>query len=126
LQSEKETPQFPQRMEEINVGDRITILAREGRETAGQRTIIGRLADGRVILFSKDSPIKIKAAETVVGEVVHVKQTYIIVMPEKVMGDTVEAMIENLKNVKASGYYQHAVLASGLLYLISKELEKSE
>lgn len=120
------TPQtvYSQRLEEISNGDKITVLTREGREGPdGTKTIIGRLADGRVILFSRDSTLAVSVNDTVQGEVVHVHQNYIIVLPSKVMGDTTEALIENLKHVAQSGYYQHAVLAKGILYLMSKSME---
>ena len=127
LESEDENiPQamYAQRLEEISNGDKITVLTREGRETLdGTKTIIGRLADGRVILFSRDSTLDISPHDTVQGEVVYVHQNYIIVMPSKVMGDTMEALLENLKHVADSGYYQHAVLAKGVLWLISKIME---
>lgn len=127
MESEDENiPQatYGQRLEEISNGDKITVLTREGREgTDGTKTVIGRLADGRVILFSRDSTVDISPHDTVQGEVVHVHHNYIIVMPSKVMGDTTEALLENLKHVAESGYYQHAVLAKGVLYLISKIME---
>ena len=107
-----------QRFEEVNLDDEITVLARSGR---GQ-SIIGRLTDGRVILFPKEHKLNVKPGDTVIGKVVHISKTYVIVSPEKVMGDTMEALLENLKNVSMSGYYQHAVLAKGMLFLITKEL----
>ena len=127
LESEDENiPQAPyaQRLEEISNGDKITVLTREGREGIdGTKTVIGRLADGRVILFSRDSTLAISAHDTVQGEVVYVHHNYIIVLPSKVMGDTTEALLENLNHVARSGYYQHAVLAKALLYLLSKSME---
>lgn len=117
-------PTYGQRLEEISNGDKITVLTREGREGSdGTKTVIGRLADGRVILFSRDSTLAVTPHDTVQGEVVYVHHNYIIVMPSKVMGDTTEALLENLKHVAESGYYQHAVLAKGILYLMSKAME---
>lgn len=116
---ESESYTTMQRFEEINLHDEITVLAKTGRDNRP----IGRLADGRVILFSKDTTFKISPGETVIGEVVHISGKYLIVKPQRVLGDTTEAMLENLRNVTASGYYQHAVLAKGLLFLISKALE---
>ena len=109
------------RFEEVNINDEIMVLARKGRKDKdGNDTIIGRLADGRAILFSKDTTFDIKPGDTVIGEIVHVAARYVIVKPLRVLGDSTEALIENLKNVANSGYYQHAILAKGILYLIGK------
>jgi len=115
-----------QRIEELDIGTKLIVLAREGKEKDGEKTVIGRLADGRAIVFAKGSPMKITPGDTVMGEIVYVKRNYVIINPETVLGDTMEALIENLKNVGSSGYYQHAVLAKALLWMIKKELEKLE
>ena len=107
-----------QRFEDVNLGDELVILARRGKDDKA----IGRLADGRVILFSKESPMKVNPGDTVLGEMVHITRTYTIVMPRKVLGDTTEALILNLKNVSESGYYQHQVLAKALLHLVEKNI----
>ncbi|MHA1863159.1 MAG: hypothetical protein ACTSWA_05265 [Candidatus Thorarchaeota archaeon] len=104
-----------QKLEEINVGDKLIILTRAGRENRP----IGRLSDGRVVLISKESTMQVDIGDTVIGEVVHVTKTYVIIMPERVLGDTDEALILNLKNVITSGHYQHAVLAKALLRIFS-------
>lgn len=105
-----------QRLEEVNVDDEMTVLVREGRDGK----VIGRLADGRVILFPKETTFQINSGDTVMGKVVYVTTSYIIVEPQRVLGDTFEAMMQNLNNVADSGYYQHAVLAKGLLYVIRR------
>ncbi len=110
-----------QRFEDINLGDELVILARRGKDG----NAIGRLADGRVILFSKESTMKVNPGDTVLGEIVHVTRTYTIVMPKKVLGDTIEALILNLRNVCRSGYYQHSVLSRALLYLVTEKLDKA-
>ncbi len=108
----------PERFEDINLGDELVILARRGKDG----NAIGRLADGRVILFSKESTMKVNPGDTVLGDMVHITRTYTIVMPRKVLGDTTEALILNLKNVSESGYYQHQVLAKALLHLVEKNI----
>lgn len=108
------------RLEEICIDDEMIILVREGRDGK----VIGRLADGRVILFPKETTFKINSGDTVLGKVVHVTKTYIIVEPQRVLGDTFEAMMQNLKNVSESGYYQHAVLAKGITYIIRRMLDE--
>ncbi len=108
----------PQRFEDINLGDELVILARRGKDDKA----IGRLADGRVILFSNESPLKVNPQDTVIGKLVHVTRTYVIVMPDKVLGNTTEALILNLRNVSRSGYYQHQVLAKALLHLVEKNI----
>lgn len=116
---EERTRRAPsQRFEEIDLGDELVILARKGKDDKP----IGRLADGRVILFSKESTMQVNPGDTVIADIVHITRTYIIVMPSKVLGDTVEALIVNLKNVEQSGYYQHSVLAKALLHLIEKSI----
>ena len=107
------------RFEDVKLNDEIMVLARKGRDD----TVIGRLADGRAILFSKDTTFDIKPGDTVIGETVHISARYIIVKPLRVLGDSTEALIENLKNVASSGYYQHAILAKALLFLMSKTFE---
>ena len=107
-----------QRFLDVNVGDEIVVLARKGKEDS----VIGRLADGRVILFSKEFTGQINPGDTATCEIVHITGRYIIVMPNKVLGDSMEAMILNLKNVAESGYYQHAVLAKALIYLIERNI----
>ena len=109
-----------QRYEEISLGDELVILARKGKDDKP----IGRLADGRVILFSKESTMQVNPGDTVIGEMVHITRSYTIVMPKRVLGDTVEALIMNLMNVEQSGYYQHSVLAKALKYLIEKDLQR--
>lgn len=102
----------------LEVGQEIITLVKSGREN----TLIGRFTDGRVILFSKESPLreKIKEGNTLKGKITHVSNTYILVEPEEVYEDSLEALKLNLKNVENSGYYQHAVLAKALLYLIER------
>jgi len=109
-----------QRLDEINIGDELVVLMRKGRGD----TVIGRLADGRVILQSRESTEKINPGDTVICEIVHVTRTYVLFMPKRVLGDTVEALILNLKNVVQSGYYQHSVLAKAALYLIEDKINK--
>ncbi len=109
----------PGRLEEINVGDEMIVLTKKGREGS----VIGRLNDGRVILFSKETPFEIAVGDTVLGKVAFASPTYVIVDPERVMGDTDEALVANLRNVSISGHYQHAVIARGVLRLLEESLE---
>lgn len=105
-----------ERLEDVRVGDELTVLTKAGRDDR----IIGRLSDGRVILFAKDSPYELEIGDTVVGEVIHVKDTYVLIKPNKILGDNTDALEINLKNVIASGHYQHAVLAKGILELLER------
>ena len=119
MEQDKETLEVKEtreRLEDARVGDELTVLTKIGRDNR----IIGRLSDGRVILFAADSPHNIDVGDTVVGEIIHVKDTYIILEPKKVLGDNEDALIVNLKNVGKSGSYQHAILAKGILRLIQE------
>jgi len=107
------------RLDEVNLGDKLVVLMRKGRGDS----VIGRLADGRVILPSERSTMRINPGDTVVCEIVYITKRYVLMMPERVLGDTTEALILNLKNVAESGYYQHAVLAKAFLFLIEKTME---
>jgi len=100
------------------VGEEVVVLAREGKDN----TVVGKYADGRVILFSDDSMYKINPGDTVVGEIVRDAKNYVLVEPKQVMGDTLEALMVNLRNVAGNSYYSHSILAKALLYLITKEL----
>ncbi len=99
-------------------GEKIVVLARQGREG----TVIGRYADGRVILFADESSYKINPGDTIKGTVVKDARNFVIVEPEEVLGDTLEALMLNLTNVAEGGYYGHAVIAKGILYLMKKDL----
>ncbi len=103
-------------------GEKIVVLARQGREN----TVIGRYADGRIILFADESAYTINPGDTVKGTIVRDAQNYVIVDPEEVLGDTLEALVLNLQVVSDSGYYQHQVLAKALLYLIQKGLKEED
>lgn len=99
-----------ERLEDVRKGDILTVLTKAGRDDR----VIGRLSDGRVILFAKDSPHEINIGDTVVGEVIYVQDTFVLVDPKDIHGDDRDALDINLKNVISSGHYQHAVLAKGI------------
>jgi len=101
------------------VGEEVVVLAREGKDN----TVVGKYADGRVILFSDDSMYKINPGDTVVGEIVRDAKNYVLVEPKRVLGDTLEALIFNLDHITRGSYYSHSIFSRALLYLIKKDIE---
>jgi len=115
---ERETPRVS---EEISIGDTITVQAFMGR--AGN--VVGRLEDGRIILFNKDSPHleHINPGTLVDAKVVYVAKNYIIVDPIAPPEGGIEGLKKSLRALVKTEDWEMAVLAKSLLYII-ETLEK--
>jgi len=116
---EKEMP--PKVSEEISIGQTITVRAFMGR--AGN--VVGRLADGRIILFNKESQhlANIEPGTLIDARVVYVAKNYIIVDPIATPEGGIESLKKSLRALMEIEDWEMAVLAKSLLYIIEK-LEK--
>lgn len=75
---------------DAKIGEEITCNALSTKSTAETTqgiTCIGKLDDGRIVLFDKQASLSrvIKPGDKVKGKIVHVKPTYVIVRPEKIV-----------------------------------------
>jgi len=111
----------PRVSEEVSIGETITVQSFMGR--AGN--VVGRLADGRIILFNKESPHLgyIEPGALVDAKVVYVAKNYIIVDPVAPPEGGVEGLKKSLKALMETEDWEMAVLAKSLLYII-ETLEK--
>lgn len=114
---------FVKGRDEVGVGDVLTVRTLRGKEGG----VIGRLPDGRVILFNRESRFydQLNPGQAVEGRVTYVAQTYVIVDPLSPPKTGVEALKANLKTLTESEDWEQAVLAEALLYII-KQLERHE
>ena len=73
-------------LEDLGLGDRITVHTMRGND----ETIIGRLQDGRVILFDQKSEYfdSLAVGQIVECHVVNVKENYVIVSPISKPGES--------------------------------------
>ncbi len=123
---------------DVNLGEEIQVRTLLGRD----RNIVGRLPDGRIILFGKDNPHLhlLRENQTVNCHVVFVHEKYIIAEPigdpsslsdsEQVFTDEVQEespleefleepfLIEELERVSEQGYGDMAIIAKALLQII--------
>ena len=123
---------------DVNLGEEIQVRTLLGRDS----NIVGRLSDGRVILFGKDNPYLhlLRENQTVNCHVVYVHEKYIIAEPigdpsslsdsEQVFTDEVQeespleefleapSLIEELERVSEQGYGDMAIIAKALLQII--------
>ncbi len=123
---------------DVNLGEEIQIRTLLGRDSS----IVGRLPDGRIILFGKDNPYLnlLRENQTVNCHVVYVHEKYIIAEPigdpsplpdsEQVFTDEVQeespleefleepSLIEELEKVSKQGYGDMAIIAKALLQII--------
>jgi len=113
---EKEMP--PKVSEEVSIGQTITVRAFMGR--AGN--VVGRLADGRIILFNKESPhlAHIEPGILIDTKVVYVAKNYIIVDPIATPEGGIESLKKSLRALMEIEDWEMAVLAKSLLYIIEK------
>ena len=123
---------------DVNLGEEIQVRTLLGRDS----NIVGRLSDGRVILFGRDNPYLhlLRENQTVNCHVVYVHEKYIIAEPigdpsslsdsEQVFTDEVQeespleefleepSLIEELERVSKQGYGDMAIIAKALLQVI--------
>jgi len=111
----------PKVSEEVSIGQTITVRAFMGR--AGN--VVGRLTDGRIILFNKESPYlaQIEPGTLIDAKVVYVAKNYIIVDPIATPEGGIESLKKSLRALIGIEDWEMAVLAKSLLYIIEK-LEK--
>jgi hypothetical protein len=123
---------------DVNLGEEILVRTFLGKD----RNIVGRLPDGRIILFGKDNPYLnyLRENQTVNCHVVYVHEKYIIAEPigdpsslsdsDQVFTDEVQeespleefleepSLIEELERVSEQGYGDMAIIAKALLQII--------
>lgn len=109
-------PPYERRRDEVSIGDILTVRTFKGKNGG----VIGRLRDGRVILFNKESPYfdQLDSGQVVESRVNYVARTYVIVDPLSPPKIGVEALKADLKALAESEHWEHAVLAEALLYVI--------
>lgn len=123
---------------DVNLGEEIQVKTFLGRD----RNIVGRLPDGRIILFGKNNPYLnlLRENQTVNCHVTFVHEKYIIVEPigdpsplqdsEQVVTEDVQEetsleefheepfLMEELERVSEQGYGDTAIIAKALLQII--------
>lgn len=116
MRREREVP--PRVLEEVGIGDKMRVRTFMGREG----NVVGRLSDGRIILFNKESPYLdlLSPGDLVEVGVVYVAQNYIIVDPSSPPKKDVEGLKESLMALMETEDWEMAVLAKTLLYIIEK------
>ena len=111
--------EFPPRiLEEVSIGEVMRVRTFMGREG----NVVGRLPDGRIILFNKESPYLdlIEPGEIVEAKVAYVAKNYIIVDPLAPPKTGLEGLKESLRELMGMEDWEMAVLAKALLYIIEK------
>jgi hypothetical protein len=127
---------------EAKLGEEITCNAfasKSPTETTQGITCIGKLADGRVVLFDKQASLSrvIKPGDKIRGKIVHVKPTYVIVQPESIVeqasGEVPEGSVRSSKwdsslieSIRRKKEAERNPDLEYLLKLISKELYGGE
>ena len=109
------------------LGDRITVQTFRGFKG----NIIGRLPDGRMVLFNRDSPYRSMLAlgQSVDCSVSHVAERYIIVDPirepkfiEREKEETTEiekdGRFENLRRLSEKGEWEIGIIARALIHIM--------
>jgi len=127
------------KIQSIYLGDRITVQTIRGQKG----NIIGRLPDGRAMLFDRDSPyINMLGPDQLVEcNVVHVSEKYVIVDPigepepfkkEPYSGEpqpveilenqwvSDEFLLEDLRILSEKGEWETGIIAGALLYIIER------
>jgi len=115
------------------LGDRITVQTIRGLKG----NVIGRLPDGRAMLFGRDSPYRsmLGPDQLVECNVIYISQRYVIVDPirePEPIGDPkpIEGkeppdldggeLLEKLRRVSEKGEWETAIVAGALLYIIER------
>lgn len=109
---------FGKGIDEVRVGKVLTVRTFEGKDGG----IIGRLPDGRVVLFNKESVYHdmLGSGQAVEVRVVRATRTYVIVDPLSPPKTGVDALKASLKVLTESKDWEHAVIAEALLHLIQR------
>lgn len=105
----------------VKLGDEITFNAmasKSATETSQGITCVGKLEDGRIVLFDKQASLSkvIKPGDKIRGKIVHVKPTYVIVTPEN--------LVEQSTSVSAEGAIKNSRWDSTLIDTIRRRKEK--
>ena len=113
------------RQEKLVLGDKITVQTMRGRGD----TIIGRLQDGRVVLFDQNSPYfdQLALGQSVECHIINIKENYVILNPirepeaiEAIRGIEVEVddIIEDLEKLIENVSGNAEVIPRALLKII--------
>ena len=110
-------------MREISLGEDMEVLVLKGKG----ESIIGRMRDGRVILFNRENPIfqDLRPGVMVNCKVSFVAQNYIIVDPTSPPDTGVKAIKLGLDMVSESDNWEMAILSQALKFLIEQLEELS-
>lgn len=110
-------------MREISLGEEMEVLVLKGKG----ESIIGRMRDGRVILFNRENPIfqDLRPGVMVNCKVSFVAQNYIIVDPTSPPDTGVKAIKLGLDMVSESDNWEMAILSQALKFLIEQLEELS-
>ena len=106
------------RLEEVKVGDILNIRMLKGKDGG----VIGRLPDGKVILFNRENMLyaELLPRQVVEVRVTYVAQTYIIVDPLSPPKTGIEALKASLRVLIDSMDWEKAVIAESLLYIMDQ------
>ena len=110
-------------MREISLGEEMEVLVLKGKG----ESIIGRMRDGRVILYNRENPIfqDLRPGVMVNCKVSFVAQNYIIVDPTSPPDTGVKAIKLGLDMVSESDNWEMAILSQALKFLIEQLEELS-
>ena len=127
---------------EVKFGEEITcdaVASKSATETSQGIACVGKLSDGRVVLFDKQASLSrvIKPGDKIRGKIVLVKPTYVIVLPENIVEQSTigpaegagrssrwdSSLIETIRRKKEA---ERNPDLKYLLNLISKELYGGE
>ena len=106
------------RLEEVTVGDVLTIRTLKGKDGG----VIGRLPDGKVILFNRDNTLftELLPRQVVEARVTYVAQTYIIVDPLSPPKTGVDGLKASLRVLADATDWEIAVIAESLLHIMNQ------
>lgn len=106
------------RLEEVNVGDVLSIRTLKGKDGG----VIGRLLDGKVILFNRENALfaELLPRQVVEARVTYVAQTYIIVDPLSTPMTGVDGLKASLRLLADSADWEIAVIAESLLHIMNQ------
>jgi len=115
-------------LKELGLGDRITVHTMRGKND----TVIGRLQDGRVILFDQNSQFfdLLAPEQSIECHVVNIKENYVIVNPISKPDETpishvpeleVDTIVEDLEKLIESVSGNAEVITRALLRVIRLE-----
>jgi hypothetical protein len=106
------------RLEEVNVGDVLSIRTLKGKDGG----VIGRLLDGKVILFNRENTLfaELLPRQVVEARITYVAQTYIIVDPLSPPMTGVDGLKASLRLLADSADWEIAVIAESLLHIMNQ------